>query len=662
MAITRVQVVTDATASTVTSRATAALPTAATAGNLLVAAWGIDKSAGTVTPPPGWTVLASQVGTSISLLVAYKVAAGGDAAPTASWTTANSVSTVIAEYAGVNAASPIGPSHLPAYADTNRTSFALDPAAATSAGAALAFFAMDSMATAGDSTPFRPAATDFTWVATAVGSNAAVPGTALVENLAVTSGQDLAPTFTWTRSDQVAAFVVLLNAGTGTPPPTPGTLNTMWVGVPDGDSVPVTARTTGAASIRLKVGTNSAVTTGVVYSAAVTPDAAGYAQLAVDGLAPNTAYWCQVEVDGALNTTQTGSFRTDSPAAARSFRVAFGSCVANNSATSTVWDNLLANNPELFFHLGDWHYGNSVSTDPAVHRALFEGQLTASSGLRTTVRTVPTAYTPSDHDSGDDDWSGGPGPQTPAWNSAIRQLMPRLEALPTGGVYRSVHRGRVKFIITDGRSWKSLRTDVDGPNKTMFGATQEAWIASELADTAYPVKVLVMDVPWVASTSGAAGNWGDYRAAAQRLVDAIAAAGARVFVIHGDAHTLCADDGTSANNLGGIPTAGAAPLSNSTSLKGGPYSQGTWPTSGNIGPTERQHGLLDVTDDGGDTITVRFSGRGTDNVERVTMTKVFDLVPGRLDCLRVGEQLIDGARLGVTEVSRIYAGAAQVWP
>lgn len=407
----------------------------------------------------------------------------------------------------------------------------------------------------------------------------------------------------------------------GSVPAPAGSLVHIWTGDPDGTRVPVKVRTSGAASVRLKLGTNSSVTVGVVYTAAQAPDSAQYTTFQVTGLSPDTAYWFQAEVDGVL-ASQVGSFRTDNPGVARSFRVGFGSCLTSGNTTSTAFDNMLANAPELFLHLGDFHYGNLTSTSVATQRAAYETQITGNTGLANALR-IPTVYQPSDHDSGGNDWTGGPGVQTPAWNTAIRQIMPVKDTLPsTGGVYRSVHRGRVKFILTDGRSFKSPAANADDASKTMFGFTQESWIASELADANYPVKILCLDVPWVYPTTAGDDKWGGYKAAAGRLVDAITAANAKVFVIHGDAHSLCADDGTSVNNTGGLPVAGAAPFGNSTSIKGGPYSQGTWPLSGATGGQAQQHGLLDITDTGS-AITVRFSGRDSANTERVTLSKTY---------------------------------------
>jgi hypothetical protein len=128
------------------------------------------------------------------------------------------------------------------------------------------------------------------------------------------------------------------SAGTGTDDvqvnvtgTTPGALASLWTGVPDGDSVPITVRTTNTATVRLLVGTDAAVSVGTFNTSPVAPDADGYAKFNVAALSAGTTYWYRAEVDGVLNTASTGSFTTDTPTTARSFRVAFASCLTSNN-------------------------------------------------------------------------------------------------------------------------------------------------------------------------------------------------------------------------------------------------------------------------------------------------------------------------------------------
>jgi len=451
---------------------------------------------------------------------------------------------------------------------------------------------------------------------------ATVTGTSFVD-----TGLTAQTTYSYTVSAADAAgnrSVESAAASVTTPAPS-GSLVFAIAGTPTGNSVPVSVKTAYASQVRLKVAQDAGMSTGVGYTPVQVPDVSQYSRHMIVGLQPDTAYWYQVEVDGVLSTS-IGRFTTDNPGAVKSFRVAFASCLTSGNTTRTSFDNILANAPDLFLHLGDWHYDNSTSTTQATHQTSIENQIAVNSGLHDVLTRMPLAYQWSDHDSGNNDWTGGPAAWTPSYNAAYREVIPVDADLPTGGIYRSFGRGRVKFILTDGRSFKSPSSATDNASKTMFGTAQEAWIAAELADPAYPVKVICLDVPYVEVATAGSDKWGGYKAAAQRLVDAIHTANAKVFLIHGDSHALLADDGTSIGNTGSLPVAGAAPLGNSTSIKGGPYSQGTWPTQATVGTTEQQHGLLDITDTG-TAITIRYSGRDTTNTERVTLSKTFDVAP-----------------------------------
>ena len=77
-------------------------------------------------------------------------------------------------------------------------------------------------------------------------------------------------------------------------------------------------------------------------------------------------------------------------------------------------------------------------------------------------------------------------------------------------------------------------------------------------------------------------------------------------MLSGDAHMIAIDDGTNSNysdsETGGFPVFHAGALTRSGSYKGGPYSHGAFPGSG-------QYGIMTVEDNGGSEIKVQWSGR-----------------------------------------------------
>jgi len=132
-----------------TSSVTATLLDAATAGNLIWAAFAGDKSSGTITPPAGsWTVAYTLDSTSVTIWVAWLVAAGGETAFTLSHATASAAGDTlwIGEYsdssAGVWTILAAG-NH--GTDETTQTSWSSGTtAASTGDGYGIAFFAIDS--------------------------------------------------------------------------------------------------------------------------------------------------------------------------------------------------------------------------------------------------------------------------------------------------------------------------------------------------------------------------------------------------------------------------------------------------------------------------------------------------------------------------------------
>lgn len=120
-----------------------------------------------------------------------------------------------------------------------------------------------------------------------------------------------------------------------------------------------------------------------------------------------------------------------------------------------------------------------------------------------------------------------------------------------------------------------------------------------------------------ATTGG--DHWGGYTTERRELATFIRdnQIDRTLVMLSGDAHMLSAEDGTHSGYAtgggGGFPVLHAAALDRSGSMKGGPYSHGAFPGSG-------QFGLLSVEDTGGSEVTVTYSGRRTDGSEVVRLT------------------------------------------
>lgn len=116
-------------------------------------------------------------------------------------------------------------------------------------------------------------------------------------------------------------------------------------------------------------------------------------------------------------------------------------------------------------------------------------------------------------------------------------------------------------------------------------------------------------VPWIGAARPGADGWPGHADERKRIADAITSAGIRNLVmVSGDAHMVAIDNGTNTNYSGsggaGFPLLQAAALDRPGSVKGGPYSEGTFPGGG-------QYGVLGITDDG-THVTADLAGRRWD--------------------------------------------------
>ncbi len=389
----------------------------------------------------------------------------------------------------------------------------------------------------------------------------------------------------------------------------------MWSGAASPHSIRVKARVTPeGAVIRLAVDSTADFATPL-YSMVDTVSSVTdqVVDLPVAGLTPDSRYHYVLEINGALDTTMAGSFRTPAEAP-ESFTLAMGSC-ARTGSTHEVFNLIRSLDPLIFLHLGDFHYENIAVADVQPYRLAIRTVL-ASEPQAHLYRSIPIAYMWDDHDYGPNNGDSTAPGRTQA-RQTYREYIPHYPlAAGTGdvGIYQSFSIGRTRFILTDSRSLRSPYTVPDSPSKTMLGAAQKAWFKRELmaARDTYALIVWVNTLPWIGVTGD--DGWYAYTFEREEIANFIVDSGITgLCMISGDAHMLAIDDGSHSNYSSrpgaGFPVLHAAALDQSGSIKGGPYSEGAFPGGG-------QFGLMQVTDTG-DSMVVNWSGRDYLNIERV---------------------------------------------
>lgn len=413
-----------------------------------------------------------------------------------------------------------------------------------------------------------------------------------------------------------AGLVAAAGSGQGEP------VHWMWAGAVTADQAVVKARlkdpSRGARLLLTPMGAGVPGRT-VPADGTLDPDASGVVTFRLTGLTPGTAYAYQVEVGG--QGSEAGRFRTFLRGP-QSFRVAFGSCAATGSS-HPVWESILDLEPDLFLHMGDFHYENIRQNRPELFRRAFDRSLSARRQSRL-YRSTAVAYIWDDHDYGPND-SDGTAPGKASALQVYQETVPHYPLEQTLGGVTTIQQafdlGRVRFILTDGRSERSPESLPDGPEKSMLGPAQREWLFRELEQARdYPLVVWVSAVPWITrDTPGGSDGWEPYgwerRLIAGRIRDLGLAR--KLLMLSGDAHMVAIDDGTHSNYAPeappgepAFPVVQAAPIDRYPRKKGGPYTHGTSPRRillFGVIPVQ-QFGLMEVEDDGA-SMTVRLSGR-----------------------------------------------------
>lgn len=384
-------------------------------------------------------------------------------------------------------------------------------------------------------------------------------------------------------------------------------------------------RLVGASSARLVVSTDPALSSPV-YGPAAAPDSDGMVKLSVSGLNADTLYHFGVEADGALLPNGRGEVRTFPAAgAAASYSVWFGSCQWTQPADQTYAAILGRSGPYgralMGVHMGDLNYRDwGASATPA---DIFGQHMISlgSSSMAPNLARIPFNYMWDNHDWGGDG-SDANAPAGPLVAAQYRRVFPHytLPASNGRGGYHSWTIGRVRFIQIDPRSYRSPEAAPDGPGKTMLGVEQMSWLQAQLVE-AEPVKVICGNIYW-RHDSANSGRWGSYGTEFTAINEWIAenrAAIGGLYVIFGDRHALCADDG-SAPGTWGMPQAGGAPIQQGSTAAGEPWSHGYYHTAPS---TLQAYGWLDITDTGTE-IRIDYQGvTSLDGQTRVEMSTTF---------------------------------------
>lgn len=152
----------------------------------------------------------------------------------------------------------------------------------------------------------------------------------------------------------------------------------------------------------------------------------------------------------------------------------------------------------------------------------------------------------------------------------------------------------------------------------MMGDRQRDWFKEELlrAHEAGEIVVWVSSVPWIYRPNPESDSWGGYSEEREEIANFLKEHEIEnIVILAGDSHMIAMDDGTNSDYAtdGGapIPVIQTAPLDQAGSTKGGPYSEGEFPTRSLFPPHDGQWVLMEVDDEGGEEVCIAWTGYRT---------------------------------------------------
>ncbi|GAB3266322.1 hypothetical protein GCM10027347_34260 [Larkinella harenae] len=223
--------------------------------------------------------------------------------------------------------------------------------------------------------------------------------------------------------------------------------------------------------------------------------------------------------------------------------IAFGSC-SDQKRPQPLWDDIVAQKPDVWIWLGDNIYGDSENLDTLKAKYAKQKANPVYSQLR---QSTPIIGVWDDHDYGVNDG----GKEYPRRKES-QQLMLDFLDVPAShplrkqeGAYSSHTYGpkgqRVKVILLDGRYFrdplkKSGKTNVPDPSGDLLGEAQWQWLEKQLTHSDADVHLIGCGIQFLANDH-TSEKWGNFPTSRQRFFDLLSKTKPKgAILISGDRH------------------------------------------------------------------------------------------------------------------------------
>jgi alkaline phosphatase D len=240
----------------------------------------------------------------------------------------------------------------------------------------------------------------------------------------------------------------------------------------------------------------------------VNPDADYTCQFVLNGLQPDTRYHLQVEgrpgPDGPVTRSARGSFRTPAdPGDLQDVLFTVSSCQMyshmDHHLGYKIYRAMLrvfAKIPDFMVRAGDSVYydrDNPRGKTPDLCRLHWQRHYSLPF-LRDFHANVPCYWLKDDHDSFFDDcWREYEAPWiAPLTYEEAEAVFREQTPKPANKRYRTVRWGRnLQIWLLEGRDFRSPNDMPDGPEKTIWGKEQKAWLKKTLLESDAAFKVII---------------------------------------------------------------------------------------------------------------------------------------------------------------------------
>jgi alkaline phosphatase D len=298
-------------------------------------------------------------------------------------------------------------------------------------------------------------------------------------------------------------------------------------------------------------------------------------KIRLNGLHVETLYFYRVWANG-IALPGTYEFKTnpsDSAMQIFSFTV-----LSDFRATSApVYAQIARENPPFVIFLGDFNHDNpaTLSKMRAMHRQMRGSESQAGLDFMKYIRQFPFYHVWDDHDFGKDNADKSfPGKKNAL--NAFREYFPTPSLPSHDGIWHRFRYAQVEFFMLDLRSQRDPNNTPDGPNKSILGADEKAWLKDSLLNSTARWKFLMSTVPFNPGTKPS-DSWAAFQTERTEMVNFIQQNKiGGLIVVSGDLHSGGAlDDGT---NSGfpeiSVPHANMPPPQCWTTQKPGLWSEG----------------------------------------------------------------------------------------